>query len=277
MIVLSLLQASAAQLVHDALARSANVLLSTTPMDFASILLHRVVDVAVIDPWVGGDGTSAIGPHPAAVALASAPYIPFLLYMSGSTRSFDLTRSFCALKPAGLLVRGIDDTPATIISAVRQAADATLQSRIGQAIGPQLETLPERMQMALRRLFEELDVSENVGDLCVAAGARRRTFDRRLDGAGLSSAWTFLATGRVVCAYRQLRPGGITCTEVVREMDYSSGRRLQNDVKSILAMSPTGMRRLNVDEFVQRVAAALTQKAMSTPGAVRLDRVRRRR
>jgi AraC-like DNA-binding protein len=260
MIVLSLLQASAAQLVHDALARSANVLLSTTPTDFASMLLHRVVDVAVIDPWVGGDGTSAVRPHPAAVALASAPHVPFLLYMTGSTRSFDQIRSFFALKPTGLIMRGIDDSPASIISVVRQAADASLQSRIGHSIGPQLASLPQQMQMVLRRIFEEPDVSENVRDLCVAAGVPRRTFDRRLDEAGLSSAWMFLAVGRVAHAYRQLRPGGITCTEVAREMEYSSGRRLQNDTRTVLAMTPTAMRQIDVDVFVGRVGAALTRR-----------------
>src|SRR5687768_14383785 len=165
MIVLGLLQTSAAQLVQDALSRSANVLLTASAMDFASALRHRVVDVALIDPGAG-DSTGVVGPHPAAVALASAPHIPFLLYMSGSTRSFDQTRSFFALKPTGLIMRGIDDTPASIITAVRQAADASLQSRIAQSIAPQLEKLPQQMQMVLRRIFDEPDVSENVRDLC---------------------------------------------------------------------------------------------------------------
>jgi AraC-like DNA-binding protein len=260
MIVLGLLPTSAAQLVHDALARSASVLLTASAMDFASALRHRVVDVAVIDPGAGGDGVSAVGPHPAAVALASAPHIPFLLYMSGSTRSFDQTRSFFALKPTGLIMRGIDDTPSSIITAVRQAADASLQSRIAQSIAPQLERLPQRMQMVLRRIFEEPDVSENVKDLCVAAGVPRRTFDRRLDEAGLSSAWTFLAVGRVAYAYRQLRPGGNTCTGVAREMEYSSERRLQNDIRTVLAMTPTAMRQLFVEEFVDRVGRVLSRK-----------------
>jgi AraC-like DNA-binding protein len=261
MIVLGLLQTLAAQVVQDALARSASVLLSTTATDFASILRHRVVDVAVIDPGAGGDGTSAVSPHPAAVALASAPHVPFLLYMSTSTRSFDQTRSFFALKPTGLIMRGIDDTPASIISAVRQAADGSLQSRIGGSIAAQLERLPQRMQLVLRRIFEEPDVSENVMDLCEAAGEPRRTFDRRLDQAGLNSAWTFLAAGRVTQAYRQLHSGGVTCTEVAREMEYSSGRRLQNDTRTVLAMTPSAMRQLDVGAFVGLLAAALTRRS----------------
>jgi AraC-like DNA-binding protein len=261
MLVLDLLQTLAAQMVQEALARSAHVLLSSTATDFASMLRHRVVDVAVIDPVAGGDNVSAVGPHPAAVALASAPHVPFLLYMTGSTRSFDQIRSFFALKPTGLIMRGIDDSPAGIISVVRQAADASLQSRIGQSVGPQLESLPQQMQMVLRRIFEEPDVSENVRDLCVASGVPRRTFDRRLDEAGLSSAWMFLAVGRVAHAYRQLRPGGITCTEVAREMEYSSGRRLQNDTRTVLAMTPTAMRQLDVEAFVGRIGAALTRRS----------------
>jgi AraC-like DNA-binding protein len=269
MIVLGLLQTVAGQMMHDALARSASVLLSSTAIDFASLLRQRAVDVAVIDPWVGADAAS-VGPHPAAVALATAPHIPFLLYMSG-TRSFDETRSFFALKPTGIIMRGIDDTPASIISAVRQAADGSLQGRIAQSIAAQLETLPQRMQMVLRRIFAEPDVSENVGDLCKTAGVPRRTFDRRLGEAGLSSAWTFLAIGRVSYAYRQLRPG-ITCTEVAREMEYSSGRRLQNDVRSVLRMSPTAMRQLSVEEFVRRVGAALTEPLVTREGSNRLRR-----
>ena len=261
MIVLGLLQTAAARLVQDALARSADVVLSNTAADFATTLRKRAVDVAVIDP--GAEGwTSAVGPHPAAVALSSAPHVPFLLYVSGPTRSLDLTRSFFELKPTGLIIRGIDDSPSSIISAVRQAADASLQSRIGQSIAPQLETLPHQMRMVLRRLFDEADVSENVSDLCAAAGVPRRSFDRRLGEAGLSSAWTFLAVGRVAFAYRQLRRGRITCTEVARAMEYSSGRRLQNDIRTVLAMTPTAMRQLEVEAFVERVRLALLRRSM---------------
>lgn len=236
--------------------------MSATASDFASQLRQRAVDVAVIDPGAGGDGVASVVPHPAAVALAGAPHVPFLLYVTGSSRSFDQTRTFFALKPTGLIMRGIDDTPTSIISAVRQAAGASLQSRIAQSIGPQLATLPQRMQMVLRRIFDQPDVSENVNDLRVAAGVPRRTFDRRLDDAGLSSAWTFLAAGRVAYAYRQLLPGGLTCTEVAREMEYSSGRRLQNDTRTVLAMTPTAMRRLKVEEFVVCVGAALVRSTV---------------
>jgi AraC-like DNA-binding protein len=257
MIVLGLLQTFASQLMHHALARNAQVILSTSAAHFASLMRRDVVDVAVVDP--GACGTDeCVGPHPAVIALASAPHVPFLLYMSGATRSFDLTRSLFDLKPAGLLMRGIDDTPGAIVAAVRQGAAASLQGRIAQSIAPELDRVPERMRMVLRRIFVEPDVSENVSDLCEAADVPRRSFDRRLADAGLSSAWTFLAAGRVVYAYRQLRRDGITCTEVAREMEYSSGRRLQNDVKAVLDMTPTAMRQLDVSEFVERLRPALT-------------------
>jgi hypothetical protein len=234
MIVLGLLQTFASQLMHHALARNAQVILSTSAAHFASLMRRDVVDVAVVDP--GACGTDeCVGPHPAVIALASAPHVPFLLYMSGATRSFDLTRSLFDLKPAGLLMRGIDDTPGAIVAAVRQGAAASLQGRIAQSIAPELDRVPERMRMVLRRIFVEPDVSENVSDLCEAADVPRRSFDRRLADAGLSSAWTFLAAGR-----------------------YSSGRRLQNDVKAVLDMTPTAMRQLDVSEFVERLRPALT-------------------
>lgn len=257
MIVLGLLQNPTVRLMQDALSRSAQVLVSSNSSMFANMLRREAVDVAVVDPTAGG--RFFIGVNPAAAALAGAPHVPFLLYLSRSTGSSADDRAFLQLGPSGLLLRGSDDTPSGIISAIRQAAESSLPNRVMHIIAQHMERLPHSMQVVLRRVFEEADVTEHVSDLCDSSGVPRRTFDRRLDEAGLESAWMMLAAGRVVSAYRQLRADGATCDEVARGMEYSSGRRLYQDVKAVLNTTPTEMRRLEVGEFARRVGEALVR------------------
>jgi AraC-like DNA-binding protein len=182
--------------------------------------------------------------------------VPFVLYITGPTHSFAHTHSLLQLKPAGLLHRG-DSTPAAIIAAVRHAADLSIPRRIMTFIAPQLELLPWRMQGVIRRVLEDADVTETVDDLCEASGMTRRSFDRRLPKVGLSSGQTILEAGRVVKAYSGLQSAGSRCDDVVRDMEYSSSRRLQNDTHSVLGMSPTAMRRLSAADFAARVGQAL--------------------
>lgn len=258
MVVLGLLQASVARIFQDALARTATVLLPSTGAAFASLLLRGSVDVVVIDPGAGVDAAVPDAAHPAASALAKVPHVPFVLYITGPTGSFTHTHSLLQLKPTGLLHRG-DSTPAAIIAAVRQAAGLSLPRRILTSIAPQMESLPWRMQGVLWRILEDADVTEKVDDLCEASGMTRRSFDRRLLRAGLASAQTFLEGGRLVKAYSRLQSSGFRCDDVVREMEYSSSRRLQNDSHSVLGMPPTTMRRLSVADFAARVGGALVR------------------
>lgn len=194
--------------------------------------------------------------HPAALALASVPHVPFLLYVTEALSSFAHTYSLLQLRPTGLIHRGAE-TPATLIATVRQAAQRSLPRRILMHVSARLASLPPGMQRVLWGIFEEADVTEKVDDLCAAANVTRRTFDRKLVNAGLASGQTFLAAARVVRAYALLQLDGARCDYVVREMEYSSSRRLQDDCNALLGMPPMAMRRLSVEEFAARVGVAL--------------------
>lgn len=259
MIVLGLVQTSRAQLFQECLAGTASVLLSTSGSAFASLLLRGPVDVAVVDPVAGAQDVVLNEAHPAALALAKVPHVPFLLYVTGPMQSFAHTHSLLQLRPTGLIMRG-EETPATLISVVRQAAEKSLPRRILTHVAKQMETLPSDMQRVLQSVFEDPDVTEKVDDLCIAAGVTRRTFDRRLLTAGLASGQAFLEAGRVAKAYALLQLDGARCDYVVREMEYSSSRRLQDDSNSVLEMPPTAMRRLSVERFAARVGTALIRK-----------------
>jgi methylphosphotriester-DNA--protein-cysteine methyltransferase len=130
-------------------------------------------------------------------------------------------------------------------------------------IAPQFETLPWRMQGVIWRVLEDADVTETVDDLCEASGTTRRSFDRRLLKVGLESGQTILEAGRLVKAYSRLQSDGSRCDDVVREMEYSSSRRLQNDAQSVLGMPPKVMRRLRAADFAARVGQALLRPRMS--------------
>jgi hypothetical protein len=153
MVVLGLLQSSVARILQDALARTATVLLPSNGTAFASHLVRGSVDVAVIDPGAAVDDAAPDAAHPAAMALAKVPHLPFVLYITGPTRSFAHTHSLLQLKPAGLLHRG-DSTPAAIIAAVRHAAELSIPRRIMTFIAPHSETLPWRMQGVIRHVLE---------------------------------------------------------------------------------------------------------------------------
>jgi AraC-like DNA-binding protein len=259
MIVLGLLEAPAGRIFQAALSGTATLLVSNSCDEFASLLLRRPVDAAVIDPAAGAEDVASDGAHPVAVALARAPHVPFLLCLTKPTHSFAHTQSLLRLTPTGILhVREI--APHLIRSAVRILADRSLPRRILTYIAPQMDSLPPDMQRVLWRVFEDPDVTETVDDLCIAAGMSRRSFDRRLFGVGLVTGQTFLEAGRLGRAYTRLHLTNATCDQVVREMEYSSSRRLQNDSHSVLGIPPTTMRRLGVEEFAARLGAALVRE-----------------
>jgi AraC-like DNA-binding protein len=271
MIVLGLLEAPAGRLFQDALSRTATLLVSNSGDEFASLLLRRSVDAAVIDPAAGIEDVVPDGPYPAAIALARAPHVPFLLCFTKPTRSFAHTQSLLKLTPTGILhVR--ETEPHLIRSAVRALTDRSLPRRILSHIAQRMESLAPEMQRVIWQVFEEPDVHETVDDLRKAAGMSRRDFDRQLLRAGLAAALTFLRVGRLGTAYARLHGTGATCDEVVREMQYSSGRRLSSDSHAVLGIPPTAMRRLGVDEFAARLGAALVRERRKVSGPPRRDK-----
>jgi hypothetical protein len=66
-------------------------------------------------------------------------------------------------------------------------------------------------------------------------------------------------------AYSLLQLDGARCDYVVREMEYSSSRRLQDDANSVLDMPPTAMRRLSVEKFAARVGVAPRNRELGEP------------
>jgi hypothetical protein len=117
-------------------------------------LLRGPVDVAIVDPVAGAQAVAPHEAHPAALALAKVPHVPFLLYVTGPTRCFAHTHSLLQLRPTGLIMRG-EETPATLISTVRQAAEKSLPRRILTHVAKQMEALPSDMQRVLWRVFDD--------------------------------------------------------------------------------------------------------------------------
>ncbi|HEV2149321.1 MAG TPA: helix-turn-helix domain-containing protein [Longimicrobiaceae bacterium] len=194
--------------------------------------------IAIVDPLAGSpDG----GPSPELRGfLTEFAWIPVVAAVPAGGETAELHLTLRRWGVSELLVRGVEDTPAGIASAIRFAQGKALQ-------GVLEEILPTAMPGRVRRLLFAAARAVSAGghspDLAAVLGVTETTVIRRCEQLRLPAPRRILAWMRVLLAARLLDEEARTSQSVAYACGYATEAGLRRVVQSFLGMGVTELRR----------------------------------
>lgn len=138
----------------------------------------------------------------------------------------------------GLLLAGVDDTPAAFRAVLERATART----VAQMIRPHLAGAPvlvrDAVLVAVTRAHLRL-TSQKLSEIC---GASKTALLRALDKAGFPHPQKLLAWGRLMVAAQMLEEGDRAADAVARQLDFPSGSAFRNTCQRYLGATPHEIR-----------------------------------
>jgi AraC-like DNA-binding protein len=225
-------------------------------------LRDRTCDVAIIDPAVSGDRSVADRLDGLEDAVSTGNPTPILGYVSVTAASIKAAHTLARLGASEILVRGLDDGPATLLSAVRRVVTDHAAIRLVTTSTDRFATLPSSVANAITTLFRRPELTRSVADLAATAGTTRRSLDRHLARAGLAPARTLLACARANAAYHLLAAGAARPSHAALLVGYASSRALAREFRTLTGHVPSAVpTRLTSELFSATVTRRLLRSS----------------
>lgn len=162
---------------------------------------------------------------------------------------------------ARVVSRGFDDSPPSMLRALREAEALSLGIQVIGRLSVQLSRVSGDLRGALEGLFREPLTYRDAGDLAIAAGVSRRSLDRALRTVELEPARTFVLAAHLTWAYPRIRSRGATVCEISRQLGASKPERLTKHMRMLLGMSPSAVRiHLHPEAFVDTIGSRLQRQ-----------------
>ena len=223
-------------------------------------------DVLVVDPCVGDERLAPVRLRDLANALDTLPPRAVVGYVSVTATSIRAVQALSRLGALEIVIRGVDDGPSALATAIRRAVTAHSANQLAASLGPCLAMLPPGVTEALQLMLRSPDQLRSVSDLVIAAKTTRRSLDRWLARVGLAPARTLLACARANAAFHLLAAGRVGRSQAAALAGYSSARSLARELHAIVGCSPSAVtERLTTDAFT----AALSRRLVRVPAARR--------
>jgi AraC-like DNA-binding protein len=225
-----------------------------------SLLRAVTVDVAVVDPAVGGNHSASLG-HLATIRRAH-PSLEILLYVASEPSMLRLVGQLGRIGLTDVIVAGVDDDPAALRArltgsprgAVAEAVLATVMTRL---LGSPL------LAPAVQRLFQRPRRYRAVGDLAADAGVSLSTLHRQLRNARVRSPRRLIVAARLAIARDLMDRSGQPMHAVADQAGFSDRDALTVAMREVIGMTPTQARRLLQREpFAARLVASLEPAAV---------------
>jgi AraC-like DNA-binding protein len=235
-----------------------NVSNASTWDALVSHIRDRQCDVAIVDPCTGGEHLAPERLNDLASVVTPPSAIPVVGYVSVTAAGMRAVQSLVRLGAAEIVIRGVDDATDALATVVHRAVAAGVAGRLMQCAGIPFEALPPRVAAALEIMFNRPDQLRSVGDLALAAKTTRRSLDRWLARAGLSSARTLLSCARANAAFHLLTAGRVRRAEAASLLGYASPRSLTRELHAVTGYSASAIpAELSREAFVAVVGRRL--------------------
>jgi AraC-like DNA-binding protein len=218
---------------------------------------HLRADVAVIDPCLGGDHNASSRLDSLARVSGDCGAVPVVGYLSVSAPAMRAAMSLARLGATEILIRGVDDSVASIGAAIQRAFAVSSARRVIAAVREPLRSLPRAIASAIMEVFHHPERVHCVGDLATAANTTRRTLDRWLARAGLASARTVVACARAPAAFHLISSGHVRRATAASLLGYASPRSLGREM---VAMTGYPAARVSAGMSRDAFVAALGRK-----------------
>ncbi len=240
---------------------------ATTWGALVSDLQHGRCDVAIVDPCAGGDHLASERLGALAHAMAPAPSIPVIGYVSVTAGAMRAVQALVRLGSPEIVIRGVDDSFDAIGVVIHRAVTACAAARVVSAVEAPLQALPLPVAQAIQTAFNHPEQVRSVTDLAATARITRRSLDRWLARAGLSPARTVLSCARVNAAFHLLAGGKVRRADAALMLGYASSRSLARELSSITGCAASAATRLSPEAFAATIGRRLLRQRQSVTAA----------
>ncbi len=138
----------------------------------------------------------------------------------------------------GLLLAGVDDTPAAFRAVLERATARTVATLVRPLLADVPPLVRDAVLVAVTRAHLRL-TSQKLAEIC---GASKTSLLRALDKHGFPHPQKLLAWGRLMVAAQMLEGGERAADAVARQLDFPSGSAFRNTCQRYLGSTPHEIR-----------------------------------
>lgn len=221
----------------------------------------ETADLLVADPRA--EGTVRL--DELRTTIRNFPSLPVVIYTILAPETLGATVELAKLGVRHVVIRNFDDEPRRFRDLLERQPAYAMSDAVLTAIAKPLGAVPAELARAIERLFRVPHQFKDVNDLASAAGLTRRSLDRWLERAGLSSARMLVLGARLLRAYFYMQDPGRSLDDVVERLGYGSSRLFARQVRAATGLTPSALRQsLSSDEFVALLTARLERRGERT-------------
>jgi AraC-like DNA-binding protein len=132
------------------------------------------------------------------------------------------------------------------------------------ALMPRLALLPSGLRDAVVAMFTSEPGLESPDALARRAAMSRRSLDRWLERAGITSARLLVGAPKLLRALRLLRETTLSLRRIARICGYTSARRFKDQAVALTQLAPAELRQRTVPvaDVLERIASAIQEPPM---------------
>ncbi|MEO7985234.1 MAG: DNA-binding response regulator [Gemmatimonadales bacterium] len=199
----------------------------------------KPVDMAVVDPLLGGCGPNS---HGIERLRQFFPSLPLLVYteLAPSTASVLLELGRAGIRR--VIVHRFEDAPSSLRLALLAELEHSASQQVIQALTDILRELPSELRQALEAMLHAPGDGPSVTALADRAQLTRRTCERLFTKVGLPSPRVVMVLTRLLYAHRLLLDPGYTVEDVALKLGYSKTKTLQMHLRDVFGLTAGELR-----------------------------------
>lgn len=215
-----------------------------------------LVDVIVIDPLAVREEF-----FEAVLGIAAETPVPLLLLTVLTPITARLIVHAIKRSATDFVIRGGESDTSILAHLVEHATVPRASPRLLRILSDRLETLPAPIERAFVQCFSNVPSAGTVKKLTRELGIPRRTLDRIVVAAGLQSMALVIAAARLSQTWESIAVDRTSVHIVAETHGFGTVETLGRHFKRFVGLSPReAVRRLSVEEFVQRLARSILTK-----------------
>lgn len=211
-----------------------------------------ILDPALLSTSVAETLASSIAEYPRAL----------IAYSSVTTAALESAVILAQRTSARFVFRGTPNERTALEQALLLLPDINLGNELVALLEPNLELLPPGLKRRLTTMFRNGDGPVTPDSLAAATAVARRSLDRSLSAAGLTSARRVIEAVRVASAFRAIATSRTPLGHIAMVLGYKSKRTLDTQLKLLLDTTSSKLRTdpLTSSETASRLMTQLTTR-----------------
>ncbi len=208
-------------------------------LEAVDIIRARPVDMAVVDPLLGGGDPR---PHGIERIRQFFPSLPLLVYTDLTPANAGVLLQLGRMQIRKVVIHRFEDAPGSLRAAIMSELEHSASQQVMQTLEPLVRELPGELRVALEAMLHAPGDGPTVTTLAERARLTRRTCERWFTKVGLPSPRTVMVVIRLLYAHRLLLDPGYTVEDVALKLGYSKVKTLQMHLRAVFGVTAGELR-----------------------------------